>query len=321
MNNTLRRLSASQQFGLLGIVIVLLVISESINPVTLHLDNLVEILHATAIYFIAACGATLVLVGGGLDLSVGSVFAVGGVAAGFLMVVHVPWPLAIIAAVAISCLFGLVNAFLIIKLKIPPFITTLGTYFAATGIVIVSTGGNPISGFPAGFNNMGQLRLFSVPFLVFYAVIIGVVFHLLLQKTRYGYDAKAVGGNETAALANGVQVVRVKTVLYVVSAGIAGLSGILLASRLSTADPGSGGSGFTFQVLAAVIIGGTSLFGGIGTISGTAIGALLFSVINNALALTNVNPQWQNIATGGILVLAVAVDQLRRGRQFRSKTT
>lgn len=321
MRNLLRRIAAIQQVGILLIIIVLLVVSESENSVTLHSSNVIEVLRSTAVYFVGACGATLLLVGGGLDLSIGSVFAVGAVAAGELMNHSVPWPLAIVLAVVVSGALGAVNAFLVLKVRVPPFITTLGMYFAAAGVVTVITGGNPLFGFPSGFNEFGQRDLFGVPLLVYYAVVVGIVFHVLLQSTRFGYDTRAIGGNAAAALANGVRTSRVNTMLYVISAAVAGLCGIMLAARVDTADPGSGGSAFTFQVLAAVIIGGTSLFGGLGTIVGTALGSLLFSEINNALALTNTNPQWQNIAVGVILVVAVAFDQLRRSRQFALERT
>ncbi|MFW8745709.1 ABC transporter permease, partial [Mesorhizobium japonicum] len=166
------------------------------------------------------------------------------------------------------------------------FIATLAMMFAAEGIVIVATSGTPRFGFPAAFGNVAQLNLFGVPFLVYYAVIIGVIAHIVLQHTPFGYNIRALGGNAAAARANGIRPSRMNIALYVISAAIAGLCGILLASRVATADPGAGGTGFTFQVIAAVIIGGTSLFGGVGTIAGTALGSVLFAVINNVLALT-----------------------------------
>ncbi|MCU1423234.1 MAG: ribose/xylose/arabinose/galactoside ABC-type transport system, permease component [Microbacteriaceae bacterium] len=318
MRGVIRRIGAGQQLGIVAIIVVLVVVSTIINPTTLTQGNIIEVLRSTAIYFIAACAATLVLVGGGLDLSIGSIFAVGAIAVGLLLNLGTPWPLAVIGAIVVSGLFGAVNAFFILRIKVPPFITTLGMSFAAVGLVTVVTGGNPLFRFPDAFNNIGQLNLFGVPFLVYYAVIIGVVFHLVLERSRFGYDTRAIGGNASAALSNGVRVTRVTATLYIVSGAIAGLCGILLTARVSTADPAAGGTGFTFQVLAAVIIGGTSLFGGIGTITGTALGSLLFSVINNVLALTNTNPQWQNVATGVILVAAVAFDTARRSRRFKA---
>lgn len=316
MRGLLRRIASIQQIGIVVIIVVLLAVSESINPVTLRQANLIEMLRSTAIYFVGACGTTLLLVGGGLDLSIGSLFAVGAVAVGELMNQSVPWPIAILLALVISGALGAVNALLIIKLRVPPFITTLGMFFAASGAVTVITEGNPLFGFPTAFEDFGQGNLFGLPLLVWYAITVGVVFHVLLQHTRFGYDVRALGGNAVAALANGVRTARINVALYVISAAVAGLCGVLLTARVSTADPGVGGSAFTFQVVAAVIIGGTSLFGGIGTIVGAALGSLLFTVINNALALTDANPLWQNIAVGVILVVAVAFDQLRRSRQF-----
>lgn len=317
MTAFLRRLGSGQQLGIIVIIVALMALAEAFNPAALTGPNLVEILRSSSIYFIGASAATLLIVGGGLDLSIGSVFAVGGVTAGFVMNAGGAWPLAILAGVAMSGLLGLINAGMIIAVRIPPFIATLAMLFAASGLVIVTTSGTPRFGFPAAFTDVAQLNLFGVPLLVYYALIIGVIAHATLQHTTFGYNVRALGGNAAAARANGIRPARMNVALYVTSAAVAGLCGILLAARVSTADPGAGGTGFTFQVIAAVIIGGTSLFGGIGTIAGTTLGALLFAVINNVLALTNTNPQWGNIVTGAILAIAVAFDQLRRSRRFR----
>lgn len=313
----LRRIGSGQQLGIIVIIVLLMGIATIINPVALSAGNVIEILRSSSIYFIGASAATLLIVGGGLDLSIGSVFAVGGVTAGFMMNAGIPWSIAIIGGVFMSALLGLINAAMIVGVGIPPFIATLAMLFAASGLVIVTTSGTPRFGFPSGFTDIAQLNIFGVPLLVYYAVIAGVIAHIVLQHTRFGYNARALGGNAAAARANGIRPGSMNVALYVTSAAVAGLCGILLAARVATADPGAGGTGFTFQVIAAVIIGGTSLFGGIGTIAGTALGALLFAVINNVLALTGTNPQWGNIVTGVILAVAVAFDQLRRSRRFR----
>ncbi|MBN9239574.1 MAG: hypothetical protein BGO97_07760 [Micrococcales bacterium 70-64] len=317
MKSLLRRVSSGQQLGLVVIIIALMLVAAAINPIALNPPNLIEILRSSSIYFIGASAATLLIVGGGLDLSIGSVFAVGGVTAGFVMNAGVPWPLAILAGVGMSAALGAVNALLIVGVKIPPFIATLSMLFMASGLVVVTTSGTPRFGFPDGFTNVAQINLFGIPLLVFYAVVIGVIAHVVLQHTPFGYDTRALGGNPAAARANGIRATFMNSTLYIVSAAVAGLCGVLLASRVATADPGAGGTGFTFQVIAAVIIGGTSLFGGIGTIPGTALGALLFAVINNFLALTNTNPQWGTIVTGAVLAIAVAFDQVRRSRRFK----
>lgn len=316
MTSMIRRLGGGQQLGIVSIIVVLLVIGQVANPDALGLANVIEILRSTSIYFIGACAATILLVGGGLDLSIGAIFAVGGVAAGLLMNANVPWPLAIVGALVVCGLLGVANAAMIIWIGIPPFIATLSMLFIGSGLVIVTTSGTPRFGFPSGFTNVGQLNLFHVPFLVYYAVIIGIIAHVVLQHTVFGYNARALGGNAAAALANGIRPTTMNLALYTISAVVSGLCGVLLAARVSVADPGAGGTGFTFQVIAAVIIGGTSLFGGIGTIAGTALGALLFAIINNVLALTNTNPQWSNVVTGVVLAVAVAFDQYRRSRRF-----
>lgn len=321
MRNVVRRIAAAPQLGLILIIVLLILVAQTANPQALAPANIVEILRSSALYFIGASAATLVLVGGGLDLSIGSLFAVGGVTVGISMNAGVPWPLAIVIALAVCALLGLINASLITWVGVPPFIATLGMLFAASGVVVVSTGGIPRFGFPSAFTDLAQLNLFGIPLLVYYAVAVGIAAHVVLQHTVFGYNIRAFGGNATAARANGIRASRMNISLYVISAVVAGLCGVLLASRVATADPGAGGTGFAFQVLAAVIIGGTSLFGGVGTITGTALGALLFAVINNTLALTNTNPQWQNVATGVILVTAVAVDHLRRKRRFAVRST
>uniref|UniRef100_UPI003784F7F5 ABC transporter permease n=1 Tax=Pseudolysinimonas sp. TaxID=2680009 RepID=UPI003784F7F5 len=175
MKGILRRVGAGQQLGLIVIIITLMAVASIINPIALNPGNLVEILRSSSIYFIGASAATLLIVGGGLDLSIGSVFAVGGVTAGFVMNAGAPWPLAILAGVAMSAVLGAVNALLIVGVKIPPFIATLSMLFIASGLVIVTTSGTPRFGFPAGFTDVAQLNLFGVPLLVYYAVLIGIV--------------------------------------------------------------------------------------------------------------------------------------------------
>jgi ribose transport system permease protein len=303
--NAVARLFSGQQGVLVGVILAIGGAAEIRSPIFFTRGNIIELFRAAVVYFIAACPASLVLIGGGLDLSIGAVFAAGGVATAWFMHLGLLWPLAVVLGVLFGGALGGLSAFLI-----------LGMFFAVGGMVNVLTGGFPLINLPAGFNAFGENSLAGVPYLILYAVAIGIVFHILLEKTRFGYDSRAVGGNRAAALGNGIFVNRVSGTLYALSGAGAALAGILLAARLSVADPGEGGSAFTFQVLSAVIIGGTSLFGGVGTIIGTALGTLLFAVINNALVIVGVNPLWQDVVTGCILVTAVALDQARRRRQF-----
>jgi len=306
----------SQLAGIIAVILVLVIVFQIGNPVFLSAGNVIELLRAGTLYFIVACPATLILVSGGIDFSAGAVYATGAVAAGLLMVAGLPWPIAVALGVLLGGGLGVINASLSVFLKVPPLIATLGVFFVSSGVITVITGGNSVFGFPTAFTDLGQGYLLGIPFLVYYAVFIGVIFWLLLEKTRLGYDARAVGGNRAAASANGIRVKRHDLIVYGLAGAVAALAGIMGAARFSSADPAAGGSALTFQVVTAVIIGGTSLFGGIGSIGGSALGALLFATINNGLAVINVNSLWQNIFVGVILVFAVAVDQARRGRQF-----
>lgn len=313
----LRGLLTSQVGVLLAVVAVIAVVAELDNPVFLTADNVVALLRAGVTTFVIGCAATVVFTSAGLDLSVGAVFTAGGVVAALLMHAGVPWPLAVLIAVASGAVLGAVNAGLVILAKVPPIIATLSTLYAISGLALVLTGGNPITPLPDGFDAIGQANLGQLPWLIVYAALIGVVFHVVLARTRFGYDVQALGGNERGALANGVPVRAAKSVVYIISGAVAALAGILYASRTGAADPQSGGTGITLEVIAAVLIGGTSLFGGIGTISGTALGAVLFAEIDNALTVVGVDPLYQNIIIGAILAAAVAADSFRRSRAFR----
>lgn len=319
-SNPLARILSGQQAALIVVIFAISAIAETKNPVFLTSPNVIQILRASVVYFVAACPATLVLIGGGLDLSIGAVLVAGGVAAAWFMHLGVPWPLAVLLGIALGGGIGALNALLIIRVDVTPFVTTLGMFFIVGGVVNVLTGGFPLTDLPHGFNTFGQGDIHGLPYLVVYAAIFGVIFHVLLEKTRFGYNTRALGGNRAAALGNGIFVNRVTASLYILCGAGAAFAGILLTARLSVADPGVGGSAFTFQALSAVIIGGTSLFGGVGTIIGTALGTLLFSVINNGLIVIGVDPLWQDVVTGFILILAVALDQARRKRQFTQES-
>ena len=302
--------------GLAAVIVVIAVTFQVLNPIFLSFGNIVEMLRAGALYFVVACAATLVLVSGGIDFSAGALYAAGGVVAGLLMTAGAPWPLAVIVGILIGAVLGLVNGAVTVYLKVPPLIATLGMFFAAGGIVILATKGNPVYGFPASFTRLGQGSVLGIPYLVYYAAISGILFWVLMAKTPLGYNARAVGGSRGSASANGIRIARHDLIVYAVSGGMAALGGILLAARLSSANPAAGGADLTFQVVTAVIVGGTSLFGGIGGIGGSALGVLLFAEVNNGLVVINVDPLAQNIFVGVILVTAVAIDQARRSRQF-----
>ncbi len=305
-----------QEVTLVGVILVFGIIITVLNPVFATPSNILDLFRATVVYFVAACGLTLVVVAGGFDFSVGSAFTLGAIGATWLMTHGVPWPVAALGGVALGFVVGLINSVIIDRLRVPPIITTLGMFYFIAGAVVLFTGGRDIQPLPDGFNAFGKGTLLGIPVLIWYAVAIGIIFHIVLQHTRFGYNVKAVGGNLDAAVANGISRVRTNAWLYAVGGAIAALAGILYSARTGSGQVSAGGSTVTLTAISAVLIGGTSLFGGVGSIAGTALGALLFATIQNGLAIASVPAQYSNMIIGAILVIAVAVDSYRRRRSL-----
>lgn len=301
------------------VVILAIAIATALkNPNFLNPGNLTDIFRAAVIYFVMACGASLLMIGGGLDFSVGAVFTLGGISAAWLMdYAGIPWPIAIIGGLFVGALAGYLNSQVIARLHVPPIIATLGTFFIFTGLCIQITGGQDIVPLPKEFQRLGQGSVFGVPFVVLYAIVIGLIFWFILERTPFGVEVRAVGGNRKAAAANGLKVQRIETALYVLGGLTASLAGIIYASRVGSGQVSAGGSGVTLSVVTAVLIGGISLLGGLGSITGVAVGALLLSEIDNALIVAAVPPQYNTIVVGVILIAAVAIDHVRRERLYR----
>jgi len=315
-DGVVRTLMARQEATLVAVLIVAGVIATVRNPAFGGSANLVEILRACVETFIVACPLTLVTIGGGFDFSVGSVFTLGGVAAAYLMTHGIIWPLAIVLGVMIGAGIGALNAVIIERLKVPPIITTLGTFFFLGGVVILFTNGTDISPLPAQFDALGTGSLLGIPYVVIAGLIVGISYYLVLEHSRFGYNVRALGGNRLAAIENGIPGRRLDTWLYIGSGTLAALAGIVYTARTGSGQVDAGGAPVTLTAISAVLIGGTSLSGGLGTITGTALGVLLFAEVNNALAVDNINALYSNMIIGGVLVLAVAADSVRRGRMF-----
>jgi ribose transport system permease protein len=303
----------------LVLVILAIAIATSIrNPNFLNPGNLTDIARAAVIYFVMGCGASLLMIGGGLDFSVGSVFTLGGISAAWLMqIAGIPWPLAVLGGIGVGVAAGFINSQVIARLHVPPIIATLGTYFIITGVCVQITDGQDIVPLPRDFQRIGQGSLFGVPFIVAYAVIIGLVFWFLLERTPFGIEVRAVGGNRKAAVANGLKVARLESILYILGGTTAALAGIIYAARVGSGQVSAGGANVTLSVVTAVLIGGISLLGGLGSITGVAVGAILLSEIDNALIVAAVPPQYNTIVVGIILIAAVAIDHVRRERLYK----
>lgn len=266
-------------------------------------------------------GMTMVIVSGGIDLSVGSVLAFTGAIAASL--IKHPLPLtalglgvqftplgAILAGVLVGVALGWINGQLITRLRIPPFVATLGMLSIARGMTMLWTKGFPITGLGDTFAILGTRSVGGVPMPVWIAGSLVAVFVLLTQKTRFGRYIYAVGGNEETAKLSGLNVSGVKVWVYTLAGGLSAVGGLIMTSRLDSAQPNAG-TGYELDSIAAVVIGGTSLSGGRGTIWGTVIGCLIIGVLNSGLVLLNVSPFWQQVVKGAVILVAVAIDRMR----------
>lgn len=310
-NNFVGKLLRMQESGIIIVTVLFICFITSVNRVFISPDNLTNILRSVGFTLITAVGMTLVLISGGLDLSVGSVMALGGVACGLAMKMGIPCWLAIILGAALGAIIGMINGYIIVKINIPPLIVTLGMQYMARGLVFILTEGVPVYPLPKMFQSIEQSQLLGIPTVVYIAFILAVIGHIILTRTAFGRAIYAVGGNVEAARISGIKTDKVRSLVYIITGALAALTGIMMASRLGSAQAGAG-TGYELTVITAAIIGGTSTFGGIGTIFGTAVGALFVEILSNSMTLMRVSVYWQNLVIGAILVLAVVLDQYRR---------
>jgi ribose transport system permease protein len=273
--------------------------------------NLVSVLMSFSFIAIAALGALLVIITGGIDLSVGSVIGLSGMLAAFAIEAGLHPVIGIAVGIVSGLIVGMVNGFFVVKFRIHSFIITLGTLQIARGITVGLTRGETITGFPDAFLSFGNDSLLIFPAPVWIMLILVGVFSWLLTYTKFGRELLGIGGNQSAARLAGVPVNRNVMIAYVVASGMAALSGTLLIARLGAAVSNAG-VGAELNVIAAVVIGGASLSGGKGTALGVMLGALLIGLVNNALVLLAVPTYWQQTFIGGVIVVAALIDRLRR---------
>lgn len=300
-----------REAGILFALLTICFVTAFINPIFISRDNLIDVSRTISFTLIVAVGMTFVLISGGLDLSVGSQIGLAGMATGWALINGAPILLAILVGILFGMFFGAVNGLIIVRFHIPPLIATLGSMYIARGIVYVISRGRPFYPFPDGFKILGQGALWGIPYSVYFALLMVLASHYVLSRTVFGRSVLALGGNEEATRVSGVRTGRIKVMVYILSGLCASLTGILMASRLSSSQAGAG-TGWELTVIASVIIGGTSMYGGSGSIIGTVIGAAIMSVLTNAMVLMNVSVYWQNIFVGFIIILAVGLDTYRR---------
>jgi ribose transport system permease protein len=273
--------------------------------------NFVNLARQASLWSIIAVGQTFVILTGGIDLSVGAVVGFTGVIAAMLMRSGVPiWP-AVFLTLAVGAGIGCFHAFGVLRLGLPPFIMTLATLTSLRGFGYILTNGAPLSGFPDAFTNFSVSSFLGVPLLFWVVIAVAIPAYVLLHRTRFGRYIYATGSNREATRLSGVNVSRVIYLVYIISATLAALAGILTASRIGVAIAGTG-EGWELESIAASVIGGTSLFGAVGTAYGPLLGAMLISTINNGANLINANSFWQQVVTGILIILIVYIDQSRR---------
>ncbi len=314
-----RGVIARQETTLILVILAIGAAAAMRSNLFLSEDNIAEIFRSSVIYFVMGCGAALLIIGGGLDFSAGAVFTLSALMTSKMLVSSVPWPAAVLGGLALAGVIGVLNHLVITYWHVPPIIATLGVFYMLTGVDNLVTDGNDVLPLPQVVQDIGQGSILGIPNVVLIAIAVGVIFWFLLEWTRFGINVRALGGNREAAVANGLRVTRIDLALYVLAAATAGLAGIIYSARVGAGQVTAGGTGTTLIVITAVLIGGVSLMGGMGSIQGVAIGAVLLSLIDNALVLTEIPPQYNSIVIGAILVSAVAVDHVRRERIFRKR--
>jgi inositol transport system permease protein len=329
------RSSGIDLFGLLAtyapliFLLVLMGIFAWLEPRFLLPLNLVNVMRQVSIYGLLAIGMTFVILTAGIDLSIGAIVAFAGLAAAAVAKgglenrfaagadaagLGYGWPLAMLVAILLGTLVGALQGFATTRLKVPPFVVTLGGMSVFRGAALLVAAGGPISGFDKGFTWWGQGKIGPVPVPVIIFIVCAIAAHVVLSYSRFGRRVYAVGGNPEAARLSGLDVRGIICSVYVIMGFFVGLTAFVLSARLNSAEAVAG-TGYELTVIASVVIGGTSLFGGLGTIFGTVVGSLLIGVLLNGLVILNVSSYIQQIIIGVIIVLAVAFDTFAKSRR------
>ena len=309
-----------KKYAIIGILLLFIVALAILTGGNfLQPQNLLNVIRQVAAIGIIAVGMTFVIIAKGIDLSVGSILAMSAVVSASLVQLpgasntlfpglQLPWFVGVIAGLGVGALLGLVNGSLVAFFKIAPFIATLGMMTMARGLALIYTGGRPLSKLNPAFNFIGQGDIIGIPVPIILLAVVAVVAHLMLTRTRFGRHVFAYGGNEQAARVSGINISRIMIGIFTMTGVLAGLAGIILAARIGSGNPQLG-TGIELDAITATVIGGTSFNGGIGTIWGTIVGALIIGIINNGLDLLNVSPFLQQVVKGAIIVIAIIIDE------------
>jgi ribose transport system permease protein len=283
------------------------------SPNFLTATNLSSVVRQTAVINIMALGMTIIIITGGIDLSVGSILGLAGLLGTMAMEAGASIPAGIAIGLLTGLVCGFLNGFMITQLKIAPFIVTLGTLGIYRGAALIISNGLPVHNVPPGFSFLGEGTILGIPFVLWLLVICGVAVHIILEHTRLGRYAFAIGSSHAAAVYAGIPVTFHTTSVYAIGGLLTGLGGMIEASRLMTGQP-TAGTGYELQAIAAVVIGGGSLRGGEGSVVGTLVGAFIMGLLSNGSDLLGISNYVQQVVIGAVIILAVAADELRKRR-------
>lgn len=298
-------------YGILIFLMALFLFLSFSSPYFLTVDNLTKVLRQVAVVGIVTVSMTMVILTGGIDLSVGSILGLTSVILAKLMVAGVSVPIAIIITLISGMGLGLFNGFLINKIKISPLISTLGTMTIYSGITYIVTKGVSIFGFPKSFSFIGQGYILGVPVPIIILVIVYMFGFFILNYTRFGRYLYGIGANEKASILSGVDVVKIKYIVYILSGLLASLASVVMLSRINSALP-STGVGLEFDVVTAVVLGGISVNGGEGKLQGVVIGLLIIAILSNGMILLGVDTYFQTVVKGAVLLMAVGIDNISK---------
>lgn len=308
----IKTITSKNEIGTLFPLVIMCIVIAAINPAFLAFDNIMDVFRTASYYLIVGAPLTLLLLTADMDLSIGAVTALGGVVCVFSMKMGAPMIISILLGMLAGGIVGIFKAYIIVDLELPALIVTLGIQYAVNGIVSITTQGMSVSGATESFKLFGQGRIFGkIHLTVIFALIVAVIFQIIISNTKYGRSIFAIGGNSETSRLAGIPVKRRRRDIHVLVSVFAALTGILMASRFNSAQT-TAGQGTELTVMAAVIIGGTSMFGGSGSVTGSVLGCILLAVISNGLVLVKVPSFWQNLIFGIILLISVGIDKYRQ---------
>ena len=310
-------LHASRSYVIILYFIILCIAVGLISPNFLSLSNIFNNLRSASYYGIMCMGMTLVFIAGGLDLSVGSVLGLSSLVTALALVQGIPVALSILLGLLVGVAIGWINGFCVVKLRIPAMIVTLGMLFVARGFINVITEGQPVYPLPDAFNKISVLSIYEVNVSVCFLIVLTIAVEYILRKTTYGRSIYAIGGNPETARLSGIMVDRISMSVYMISGLCSAIAGIFITSRITSAQVTTGTS-YEMDVIAATIIGGTSLFGGVGSAIGSFFGALFMTFLKAGIVSVRLSAYWQNVVIGIILIVTVGIDQYQRRRQAKS---